>query len=103
MKARKYTEEQMISVLKEGEAGAKVGEVSRRLGITEQTYYRCRKEYNEFRTYSTKAYQSPAPLAIQPAPDPGTLTFYMVSLFRDRSYAIIYQPREKRFIERKGK
>ena len=39
MKARKYTEKQMISVLKEGEAGAKVGEVSRRLGITEQTYY----------------------------------------------------------------
>jgi transposase InsO family protein len=34
-----------------------------------------RKEYNEFRPHSAKSYQPPAPVAILPAPDPGTLTF----------------------------
>jgi len=34
-----------------------------------------RKEYNEFRPHSAKGYQPPAPVAILPALDPGTLTF----------------------------
>ena len=34
-----------------------------------------RKEYNEFRPHSAKGYQPPAPVAILPALDRGTLTF----------------------------
>ena len=39
MKGKKYTEEQIIAVLKEGEAGAKVAELCRKYGMSEATYY----------------------------------------------------------------
>ena len=45
MKARKYTEEQVIAVLKEGEAGAKIGEVCRKYGISDATYYNWKRKY----------------------------------------------------------
>jgi putative transposase len=41
----RYTEEQIIAVLKEVEAGATLQDVVRRLGITEQTYYRWKAKY----------------------------------------------------------
>ena len=34
-----------------------------------------RREYNEFRPHSAKGYRPPAPVAVQPDPIPGTLTF----------------------------
>ena len=39
MKARQYTEEQIIAVLKEGEAGAKVADLCRKHGMSDATYY----------------------------------------------------------------
>jgi putative transposase len=45
MKRRRFTEEQIIGTLKQVEAGAKVQEVVRKLGITEQTYYRWKAKY----------------------------------------------------------
>ncbi len=45
MKARKYTEEQVIAVLKEGEAGAKIGELCRKYGISDATYYNWKRKY----------------------------------------------------------
>ncbi len=39
MRARKYTEEQIIAVLKEGEAGAKVSDLCRKYGMSDATYY----------------------------------------------------------------
>jgi putative transposase len=45
MKARKYTEEQIIAVLKEGEAGAKVAELCRKYGMSEATYYNWKAKY----------------------------------------------------------
>ena len=45
MKKSRYKEEQIIAVLKEVDAGAKVQDVVRKLGITEQTYYRWKSKY----------------------------------------------------------
>ena len=46
MKARQYTEEQIIAVLKEGEAGAKVSELSRKYGMSDATYYNWKAKYS---------------------------------------------------------
>ena len=58
MKGRKHTIEQIISKLREAEValakGQPVGKVARKLGITEQTYYRWRKEYGGIRTDQAK-------------------------------------------------
>lgn len=46
MKARQYTEEQIISVLKEGEAGAKVTDLCRKYGMSDATYYNWKAKYS---------------------------------------------------------
>jgi putative transposase len=45
MKARKYTEEQIIAVLKEAEAGAKISELCRKYGMSDATYYNWKAKY----------------------------------------------------------
>ena len=45
MKRSKFSEEKIIGILKEVEAGAKVGEVCRRHGISDQTFYRWKDKY----------------------------------------------------------
>jgi putative transposase len=53
MKKKGFTAEQIIGKLREAEVllgqGATVAEVSRKLGVTEQTYYRWRREYGGMR------------------------------------------------------
>ena len=46
MKARQYTEEQIIAVLKEGEAGAKVVDLCRKYGMSDATYYNWKSKYS---------------------------------------------------------
>lgn len=45
MKAKRYTEEQIIAVLKEGEAGARVSDLCRKYGMSEATYYNWKAKY----------------------------------------------------------
>ena len=45
MKAKQYTEEQIIAVLKEGEAGAKVSDLCRKHGMSSATYYNWKTKY----------------------------------------------------------
>jgi putative transposase len=53
MKKKGFSAEQIIGKLREAEVllsqGGTVGEVSRKFGITEQTYYRWRREYGGMR------------------------------------------------------
>lgn len=43
--AKRFTEEQIIGVLKESEAGAKTDDICRRHGISSATFYNGRKNY----------------------------------------------------------
>jgi len=58
MKKKEFTPEQIITMLREAEVllsqGATAAEVSRKLGITEQTYYRWRREYGGMRVEQAK-------------------------------------------------
>jgi putative transposase len=45
MKRKRYTEERIISILKEHEAGASVPDLSRRYGIAENTIYRWKSKF----------------------------------------------------------
>ena len=45
MKRKRYTEEQIISILKEHEAGASVPDIARRHGVAENTIYRWKSKF----------------------------------------------------------
>jgi len=61
MAKRRHTTEQIISKLREAEVilakGHPLARVVRKLGITEQTYYRWRKEYGGLRTDQAKRFR----------------------------------------------
>ena len=58
MVKKSHSPEQVINKLREAEIllsqGATVGEASRKIGVTEQTYYRWRKEYGGMRIEQAK-------------------------------------------------
>ena len=58
MVRRAYSPEQIINKLREAEVllsqGTTIGEASRKIGVTEQTYYRWRKEYGGMRLEQAK-------------------------------------------------
>ena len=58
MGRKRFTAEQIIGKLREAEIllakGQNVGQVSRALGITEQSYYRWRKEYGGLKVTQAK-------------------------------------------------
>ncbi len=58
MAKKRHTAEQIIAKLREAEVllakGGSMAQVCRKLGVTEQTYYRWRKEYGGVRTDQVK-------------------------------------------------
>jgi len=58
MSRKRYTMEQIIGLLREVDVkvsqGKNVGQICREIGITEQTYYRWRKEYGGMKTVQVK-------------------------------------------------
>ena len=45
MKRRRFSVEQIVAVLKQAELGMAVADVIRQVGISEQTFYRWKKQY----------------------------------------------------------
>jgi putative transposase len=45
MPKRAHSEEQIVAVLRQGEAGEKVADICRKVGISEGTYYVWKKQY----------------------------------------------------------
>ena len=45
MKKKRFSVEQMVGILKQAEVGVPVAEVIRKAGISEQTFYRWKKQY----------------------------------------------------------
>ncbi len=58
MARRSYRPEQIINKLREAEVllsqGSPIGEAARKIGVTEQTYYRWRREYGGMRIEQIK-------------------------------------------------
>jgi putative transposase len=57
MKKTRFTEAQIAFVLKQAEAGVAVGEVCRKAGISEQTYYRWKQKYGGMLPSEMKKYK----------------------------------------------
>jgi putative transposase len=45
MKKTKFTEQQIVFALKQGESGTRVDEICRKMGVSEATYYNWKKKY----------------------------------------------------------
>ena len=61
MTRKRFTAEQIIHNLREAEVklakGKRIPEVCKRIGVTDQTYYRWRKEYGGLRTDQAKQFK----------------------------------------------
>ena len=61
MKKKGFTPEQIITMLREAEVllaqGSTAGDAARKLGITEQTYYRWRREYGGMKVDQAKRFK----------------------------------------------
>lgn len=55
---RRFTEEQIISILQEHAAGGKTGEIVRRHGIARETFYNWRKKYGGMKVDEAKRLRS---------------------------------------------
>ena len=54
MKRKRYTKEQIISILKERQADLSVGELARRYGVVENTIYRWKSKFGDMELSDAK-------------------------------------------------
>jgi len=61
MKRTRFTEEEIIGVLKEAEAGAKTADLARRYGVSEATIYNWKSKYGGLEVCAPHAFGSRSP------------------------------------------
>jgi putative transposase len=59
MRTSKFTPEQMVAICRQGESGVPVVEVCRQHGISEQTYYRWKKQLGDISSAELKELRQP--------------------------------------------
>ena len=57
MKRKRFTEEQIVKILQEATAGVSVKELIRRHGMSEQSFYRWKKQYGGMTVSELKEYK----------------------------------------------
>ena len=57
MKRKRFTKEQIISILKENEAGVQVPDLARQHGVVENTIYRWKSKFGGMEVSDTRKYQ----------------------------------------------
>ena len=57
MRKSRYTDEQIAFALKQAETGTPVAEVIRRMGVSEQTFYRWKKQYAGLETDQVREFK----------------------------------------------
>ncbi len=55
MKRKRFSVEQIVAVLKQAELGTPVADLIRKVGITEQTFYRWKKQYTGLESEQVRA------------------------------------------------
>lgn len=75
MKKSRYTEEQIIGVLKESEAGLETAALCRKHGISQQTLYRCKTKYGGLEVSEAERASTVGRRALSATRSPGRLSF----------------------------
>jgi len=57
MKRKRFSVEQIVAVLKQAQAGTPVAELIRHVGISEQTFYRWKKQYAGLQTDQVRQFK----------------------------------------------
>jgi putative transposase len=68
MRQRRFTEEQIIGLLREHEAGAAIGELCRQHGESEQTPYRWKQKYGGLEVSDARRLKALMVSAVRPSP-----------------------------------
>jgi putative transposase len=58
MRKSRFTEEQKVAIVQQAGAGAKIGELCRKHGITETTFYRWRAKYDGLQVSDAKRFRA---------------------------------------------